>query len=260
MSLPGRCVFRYKCELNCQVIVQKGESLLTSSCLACGDLAALQEQNVPQNVNKMCQNVGDSPSFWTKTWQFSSRLSRKTHLSSDAFFLWTHAWLWLVTSSLPDSNSFGTAKNFVREEEFCHGWNVFMAESKLSWIEWKLSLVERTLSWMEGKLSRVERKLSRVERKLSRVERKLPWVDRKFSRVERKLSRVERKLSRVERKLSWYLWATELRNPTPNYGSWTRRHCNVICSFYVSRLNISGALSWMRWFLFYGQLDVFKVF
>jgi len=39
--------------MNCQVIVLEGESLLTSSNLACGDLAALHEQNVPQNVNKM---------------------------------------------------------------------------------------------------------------------------------------------------------------------------------------------------------------
>jgi len=50
MALLGRCVFRDKCELNCQVFVQKeGESLLTSSCLACGHLAVLHEQNVPNH-------------------------------------------------------------------------------------------------------------------------------------------------------------------------------------------------------------------
>ena len=50
MALPGRCVFRDKCELNCQVFVLKeGESLSTSSCLACGHLAAFHEQNVPNH-------------------------------------------------------------------------------------------------------------------------------------------------------------------------------------------------------------------
>ena len=42
MALLGRCLFRDKCELNCQLFVQKEEeSLLTSFCLACGHLAAL---------------------------------------------------------------------------------------------------------------------------------------------------------------------------------------------------------------------------
>ena len=50
MALLGRCVFRDKCELNCQVFVQNqkdGESLLTFFCVACGHLAAFHEQNVP---------------------------------------------------------------------------------------------------------------------------------------------------------------------------------------------------------------------
>ena len=59
MAFLGRCVFRDKCELNCQVFVQKeGESLLTSSCLACGHLAALYEQNVPNH-----QSSGANSSF-----------------------------------------------------------------------------------------------------------------------------------------------------------------------------------------------------
>ena len=102
MALPGRCVFRNELPSHCPGrrialnLLQFG--LWWSRCPPRTKCAAKCEQN-----------VGDSPSFWTKTWQFSSHLSRKTHLPSNAIFLWTHAWLWLVTSSLPNSKSFGTA-------------------------------------------------------------------------------------------------------------------------------------------------------
>ena len=50
MALLGICVFRDKCELNCQVFVSKeGESLLTCSSVACGHLAVFHEQNVPNH-------------------------------------------------------------------------------------------------------------------------------------------------------------------------------------------------------------------
>ena len=50
MALPGKCVLREKCELNCQVFVLKeGESLSTSSCLACGHLVAFLEQTILNN-------------------------------------------------------------------------------------------------------------------------------------------------------------------------------------------------------------------
>lgn len=47
MALPGKCVFKGKCELNCQIFVLNENDSLTSKspCLACGHLAAFHEQN-----------------------------------------------------------------------------------------------------------------------------------------------------------------------------------------------------------------------
>ena len=47
MALPGKGVFKGKCELNCQIFVLNENDSLTSksSCLACGHLAAFHEQN-----------------------------------------------------------------------------------------------------------------------------------------------------------------------------------------------------------------------
>lgn len=48
MALPGKCVYKGKCDLNCQVFVLKvGELLSMASCMACGHLAAFHEQNLP---------------------------------------------------------------------------------------------------------------------------------------------------------------------------------------------------------------------